>query len=379
MHSLTMLDQIRREGLCDGVIYSDWRGELDAHPEVRRAINSCDTGVIELPPMRDRGAGNVLTQIRSLSAAMEELSPQDYVLKTRPDLWLSPQLARRVLRRGVEGVDSTIRADAPHVFGNKIWVPWFHAARCLHLSDECFHGRVADLWLLQEVDRRFEGEFGPPLSLVHARRFAPALMRAFPIMEDYFRYYASTRIMRPHRKGDFTSRLLTAMAEQTPNRRYRIMGSIVGDLLTTEAFHRILAVYYSLLRWYFVIDAGDAVTDFCIRRRPRPNELVRPQEFEQNLVRGGDVCVRSYGSSWLEEIMDGGLPGGAAADVASWMRKFDADPALATKQLARLDCERDRSAIDATVRRHVTSAWVPILRERASQIARTRSFRGTLR
>ncbi|MCV7266635.1 hypothetical protein [Mycolicibacterium doricum] len=374
-----MLGQIRREGLCDGVIYSDWRGELDAFPEVRSALNNCGAVVIELPPMRHRGAGNVLTQIRSLSAAMERLSPMDNVLKTRPDLWMSPQLTKRVLRRGVEGVDFNIRSDVPQVFHNKIWVPWFHTARCLHLSDECFHGRVADLWRLQEVDRRFDGEFGPPLSFVHTRRFAPPLMRVFPILDDYFQYYVSTRIMWPHSGRDLTSRFLTAMAEQIPNGRYRIMGSIVSELLTTATFRRILAVYYSLLRWYFVIDAGDAVTDFRIRRRPRPNEMVWPHEFELNLVRGGDVCVRSYDASWLERVLDGAPPGDAGADVAEWMQRFDAEPALATETADRVDTEHDRSAIDATVRRHVATFWAPILRERTSLIASTHSLRGTVR
>ncbi len=156
-------------------------------------------------------------------------------------------------------------------------------------------------------------------------------MRVFPILDDYFQYYVSTRIMRPHSGRDLTSRFLTAMAEQIPNGRYRIMGSIVSELLTTATFRRILAVYYSLLRWYFVIDAGDAVTDFRIRRRPRPNEMVWPDEFELNLVRGGDVCVRSYDASWLERVLDGAPPGDAAADVAAWMQRFDAEPALATE------------------------------------------------
>jgi hypothetical protein len=358
------------DGLCDRVVHADWAGVLDGHPEARAALRDLDAHVIELPPMPSKGPGNVLTQVRSLSAVLQGLDATDHVLKSRPDCHLSEGLLRRVLRPDQAG-KYRIAAGCPRVFAERIWVPWFHTSRVMHLSDEAFYGRVDDLWKLQRHEARFDKEFGPPLSHVHSRRFAPPFFGPYPELEVYFRTFAQ---VTPCRRGpaDIT-RLLARIACGIPNYRYLLYGAVVKAALSQRTFTHILALYYTLLSRYFVVDGGSPGADFFVRRGPTERERTHGHDLRSDLLRGGDPCVRCYGDDWL------------AMDFA----QYDELRAVILRARSALDEPRDtgqgnglaaeQAQVETALRRHIRGRALDIVSKRLALAVRTRSFQGTLR
>jgi len=284
------------DGLCNRVVCADWKGALDGHPDARAALRDVDAHIIELPPMQSKGPGNVLTQVRSLSAVLDGLEATDHVLKSRPDCHLSETLLRRILEPG-RAQKYAIAPDNPRVFAERIWVPWFHTSRIMHLSDEAFYGRVEDLWKLQRHETRFDEEFGPPLSQVHSRRFAPPFFEHYPELVAYYTGFAQ---VIPARRGLVdVPRLLAAIACEIPNYRYLLYGVVVETGLEQRSFIQLLALYYTLLARYFVIDSGQPGVDFLVRRGPAEHERTHGHDLRSDLLRSGDPCVRCYGDEWL--------------------------------------------------------------------------------
>ncbi|MGV9721997.1 hypothetical protein [Nocardia beijingensis] len=375
LDTLQACERLSSDGICDQVVYADWKGELDAYPAVRAALRKMDAAVIELRAMRDRGPGNSYTQVRSLNAVLDELEPNDRILKLRPDGFIAEALLRRVLSD--TGSRYRIRSEVPAVFSERIWVPWFHTSRVLHLSDEAFCGRVRDVRKLQSADARFERAFGTPLSYVHVRRFAPPFFKAFPDLEVFFEEFAP--VVPPARwPGDLPSSILASVACQIPNYRYLLYGHVVNVGLEQTFFPYILAVYYAILKWYFYIDGGPRSEDFHVRRGPIDREIVRGESLERDLLRDGDPCVRCYSADWLELVFSR-RSDGVAERIREMVSNFDADPTSVVSTVPSEIRALETAQIQQAIRRQIYIEAPRIIGERSSLMYRTRSLRGTAR
>jgi hypothetical protein len=371
VETLRVVRRLFTDGLCDRVVYSDWAGALDHYPDVRRALRAVDAHVVELPAMTVKGPGNVLTQTRSLSAALVGLDGADHVLKSRPDCHLSEPLLRRVLDPA--STDRRISApDGEAVFAERLWVPWFHTSRIMHLSDEAFFGLVDDVRKLQRCDPGFDREFGPPLSHVHTRRFASPLLQRHPELRTYFRVW--TQVVPERRGRGDLARQLTTLACEIPNYRYLLHGAVVAAGLSSRSFVRLLALYYVLLTRYFVVDGGRPGVDFYVRRGPTSRERTHGHALRDDLLRSGDPCVRCYDADWLA------LNFGPRDELAASLREAVSEvEATGCADVDDGDAARDRAVVDAVLRTWAVRRAPSILGRRLALVARTRSRQGTRR
>jgi len=108
------------------------------------------------------GQGYIWAQMKSLLMGLEDIPADQFVLRTRADVYIEKELLWRLaITPEFFDLDYTNTAAAsmpgtptpvPRVFQSRVWVPWMDAAQPFWVSDEAFMGRAGDLRLLVSVD-----------------------------------------------------------------------------------------------------------------------------------------------------------------------------------------------------------------------------------
>lgn len=143
---LAKAQQLHEEGLLDGIKWVTWpheAGNLSA--DLRQKLDIVGVEVItayQAKAGKSLGAG--LWQLNQLATALRDLDPDDFVLKSRPDVTLPLSRAKDFLKSAPHPYVGSW-AKGHFGFDRKIAVNWFHPARFFTVCDLAYAGHVSDL------------------------------------------------------------------------------------------------------------------------------------------------------------------------------------------------------------------------------------------
>jgi len=135
-------------------------------------------------------------QAYSLKQLLSNVKAESFVLKTRPDVYLSPELFLWLL----ENSQNWPLARNPNI-EHKIWTPWAHTFYPFLLDEKAFAGFAKDLFQLSEPDRsEWRRLFADSSKEAHVRRWIRFFENSDRGQEfiQWFESYSPSRRISPH-------------------------------------------------------------------------------------------------------------------------------------------------------------------------------------
>jgi hypothetical protein len=338
---LEPLVALLRAGTVRRVLFVTWADEIAAHGPIAELLVLNGVEIVALPEPPMASSGNHLQQTRTARAALAACDADEWLLRTRGDIFYEdPAALARLLHLPLEPGETK---PLPAIFRNRVWLPAAVLLSPFYAWDTTLYGRADDLGRLYRYDVGEDVEAdprAPRLTPVETRLFMRPFLDAFPIVAAWRRLAAAGRLH--FATPDFARE--------------------VGIALGHRVFREILAAWWLILDRYYAIgrDGYDARVFFGTTRadaaRPaglQPNdimltELVSPcaiadDRFAGNLAPRPNSLDGAYlnGSTWLDRLFRGDQFGEAAA-VAPFL-------AALARTLARCEASTARSEIDALI------------------------------
>lgn len=209
--SLAPLRDLRQEGLVRSIHYVTW-DSADIDPYIMSLADMPEVILTRVPPPRTEGTRaqrNLVYQIENLAAALQ-LLPQDnaLVLKWRPDFVARHAFLRDKITvfENWSVVPDNVCFDVampPHLFQNKVWIPWADSNSPFFLEDAVFFGMrrdierlvtpltPGDMAILDDAACRW---------YAHVLRYGKIFASRYPLLENYFKLSRFFPMDIEHRK-----------------------------------------------------------------------------------------------------------------------------------------------------------------------------------
>lgn len=298
--SLADFAALRAQKLLDQVIFSTWRGELQAYPELDRQFRRSGFELIESDPPLIPGTGHIWCQMLNLERGLDPagpIHPHDRVIKTRPDLHMTPGLIAKLLNDesylspltgGDAGEDCGVVSQVAGrpVFSHRIWIPWFEITKPFYMADECFAGRAADLLKLVNYDSRYDILRKMDAGITHIRRFIHPFLEQNGEFELFLRYFG--------RSGHFSAHRFT----------------ILGRNLELDPFIRMLVRYYRVIQSHFRVESDDSESKITFRAWSVPGPAPDPRQVGRNFTSAASWSpsgghIYAYNTNWIDALLGG--------------------------------------------------------------------------
>lgn len=146
--SLNDIDVLKSDNIVENIAFSTWKNKLSS--EYRELLNKNNVHIIESDEPQDFGERNIWLQMKSLEYGLEHCDNSNYVLKTRSDVWLSPNLIRMIVQ------DNYLDKENTKIFRKKIWIPWAEIRKPFYMEDACFCGLHCDICKMVNYDSYYD-------------------------------------------------------------------------------------------------------------------------------------------------------------------------------------------------------------------------------
>jgi hypothetical protein len=230
-------------------------------PEVKSALLDKNIKIVPFDPLPNNEP-TWKHQANSFKQLLKNVSNESFVLKTRPDVYLSPNLISWLFA----SIQSWPKSKNPNL-QFKIWVPWAHTFYPFLFDDKSFAGKAEDLRLLTKEDggkwRRLYADMGKE---AHVRRWLP-LFKNFGDNNQFVVWFEN---FSP--SNQIKSNLLNRISKISLGERiYRRFSSLRFDKFLTS--HEIHAHYIQYLEcvddsFYFFETHGSCKNAFIDKWGP---------------------------------------------------------------------------------------------------------------
>lgn len=230
------LDRFTALKQVDEIILATWEKEAEEKSLLLSEYTHRYGLIVAAVPEPAQWSGNLLSQMVSLYVGLGRAKRGNYVLKTRPDVYIEPDALINAFTN-----DLTIsvplnfeRVRSP--FDEKICIWGVEATSPFYIHDLFYFGRHADISRLVNMDIRYDILYEMSKEKIHIRRFLHPFIYEFPIFEKFLHV--------EHVLGN---------THEFPN-DYRYF--VLEKLLEDEVYILILALYYKVAGLYYTNEWG---------------------------------------------------------------------------------------------------------------------------
>ena len=230
------LDNLRSLPGVGDIILSTWDTEAQENGSVLAEYQHKHDLKIIAVPEPDKWSGNLLSQMKSLYAGLNQASAGSYVLKTRTDVYIEPEALRHVFAKDLTLTPAQNFNQVRHPFDEKVCVWGVEATSPFYIHDLFFFGRHADISKLVNMDIRYDLLYEMSKEKIHIRRFLHPFLHEFPLFEKFLHI--------EHVLGN---------TDKFPvEYRYAVLEKLLED----DAYILLMALYYRVVGTYFTNDWG---------------------------------------------------------------------------------------------------------------------------
>ncbi|MEE2746653.1 MAG: hypothetical protein VX617_07205 [Pseudomonadota bacterium] len=187
-------------------------------------------------PEPDKWSGNLLSQMVALYIGLGRTNTNNYVLKTRTDVYLEPEALLYVFNKDLSIDLPNNFANVRTPFDEKVCVWGVEATVPFYIHDLFFFGSHNDISKLVNMDIRYDVLYKMSKEKIHIRRFLHPFIHEYPIFEKFLHI--------EHVLGN---------TEEFPN-EYRIQ--VLEKLLKDDMYILVLSLYYKVVGCFFSNDWG---------------------------------------------------------------------------------------------------------------------------
>jgi len=294
------LDRLTALKHVDEIILATWETEAEEKSTLLSEFSHRYGLIVAAVPEPVQWSGNLLSQMVSLYVGLGRTKKDNYVLKTRTDVYIEPDALAHVFSKDLTiTVPQNFNQVRPP-FDEKVCVWGLEATVPFYIHDLFFFGGHADISKLMNMDIRYDILYEMSKEKIHIRRFLHPFIHEFPIFEKFLHV--------EHVIGN---------THEFPN-DYRYL--VLEELLEDELYILILALYYRIAGLYFSNDWSKENV-FTWQDVPAQIEfspgknfselLLGDRELKALMLRGDSlfygVNERSYGSCPIGKRFDSAL------------------------------------------------------------------------
>ncbi len=291
------LDQFTSIKQVNELILATWDKEASDKNSILSEFAHRHGLIVAAVPEPIEWAGNLLSQMMSLYIGLRQSNRNNYVLKTRTDVFIEKEPLINVFDKDLSLDLPTNYQSVKSPFEEKVCVWGIELTSPFYIHDLFYFGRHADITRLVNMDIRYDILYEMSKEKIHIRRFLHPFIDDFPIFEKFLHV--------EHIIGN---------TQEFPN-EYRYY--VLEELLKEEVYILILALYYRVAGLYYTNQWGPKKV-FTWRDVPDQVEfypgdtfsdlLLGNRNHKALLLRGDNlfeiVNERSYGSCPIGKRFD---------------------------------------------------------------------------
>lgn len=220
----------------DEIILATWTSEAEQNAPILSELAHRFGLKVAAVPEPPQWSGNLLSQMVALYVGVNR-ARNDYILKTRTDVFIEPAALKHVLAKDLTVTLPANLSAARPAFDQKVCVWGVEATSPFYIHDLFFFAAKPDMSRLINMDMRYDFLYSMSKERVHIRRFIHPFIHEFPILEKFLH----------------VEHVLGATHEFPNEYRYLVL----ERMLREELYVLVLALYYRLVSLYFSNDWGD--------------------------------------------------------------------------------------------------------------------------
>lgn len=253
--SILDLQNLRKEGLVDRIIFSTWKREIKKYLGLDIFLKKSNIDIIESEEPKTRGWGNIWCQMKSLDVGLDALKDKGFVFKTRADLYIEPKILKRLFLEKEELLKIKKNLPKGNIFKYKVWNHFYELKNPFMMGDVIFLGYKDDLKHLINYDMAYEEEYDIKKldHGEHVMRFIHPFLKDYPILYN---------VLEKHAKRDPLVTFASLFSDKYINlRKIKFFNklkdlkhfNIIKNRLKDENYMDILAAYYYILYSHFYV------------------------------------------------------------------------------------------------------------------------------
>ena len=230
------LDQFTSMRQIEEIILSTWEKEASDQSSLLSEYAHRHGLIVAAVPEPAEWSGHLLSQMVSLYVGLGRIKKENYVLKTRTDVFIEPDALANAFTKDLtlNLPENFQKVRSP--FDEKICVWGVELTSPFYIHDLFYFGRHADISRLVNMDIRYDILYEMSKEKIHIRRFLHPFINEFPIFEKFLHV--------EHVLGN---------TQEFPN-DYRYY--VLENLLEDEVYILILALYYRVVGHYYTNEWG---------------------------------------------------------------------------------------------------------------------------
>jgi hypothetical protein len=230
------LDQFTSIKQVNEIILATWDKEASEKKSILSEYAHRYGLIVVAVPEPVEWSGNLLSQMLSLYIGLRQSNKNNYVLKTRTDVFIEKEPLTNVFEKDLTLALPTNYQRIRSPFDEKICVWGIELTSPFYIHDLFYFGRHADIARLVNMDIRYDILYEMSKEKIHIRRFIHPFIHEFPIFEKFLHV--------EHVIGN---------TQEFPN-EYRYY--VLEELLKDEVYILILALYYQVVGHYYTNEWG---------------------------------------------------------------------------------------------------------------------------
>lgn len=307
--SIEDLNEFRKMGLVDRILFSTWKGEVQKSGGMIAYLKENRIELFENEEPKERGYGNVWCQMKAMEVALGEIKEDKFVLKSRSDVYIKKDFLKKIFSSDKEfKMEATLPKG--NIFKNKIWIVWYELTRPFYFADESFFGRRDDLKKLINYDTSFDTDYHVGPALTHIRRFIYPFLKDYDILKNslgkHNPYGPNKLFMEKMSRNFINLKKFKILLKLNELKRFYALRKRMRD----ESYVDCLAAYYSILHTHFYVDGDSFPNQVSFQEQSSPSVELDLDNLENNFTSnkarlgyGGQIYV--YNNKLLNNLFDG--------------------------------------------------------------------------
>jgi len=273
---------LKKEGLLEKIAISTWKDEIDKYKGLRDFLTSHNVEMIETDEPKIHGPSHIWCQMKTLDEALNKISDDFYVLKTRPDVYINPKFVKKLFleKNHLLKINSNAKYN---IFSNKIWLISASLDAPFYIIDICFFGKCRDLKLMVNYNTIYDEKYNFDIHKVHIRRFMEPFRDKFSIFDYCFKNNGGI-----FGKGPCRAELFNYKAKN-------------------DFFIRVFLTYYYILDTYFYINGDEIKNQIIFRNVTYPFNRLNSSEFCLNnysqIIDPPETKMFIFNGEWIKNLI----------------------------------------------------------------------------
>ncbi|MEE2746302.1 MAG: hypothetical protein VX617_05415 [Pseudomonadota bacterium] len=230
------LDEFKNLEQIDEIIFVTWKSEAAKHSSLLSNCSDRFDLMVAAVPEPQEWSGNLLGQMLALYVGLGRAKKDNYILKTRTDVYLESNALRFACQKDLSIALPSNFSSLRSPFDEKICIWGVEATVPFYFHDLFFFGCHSDISRLVNMDIRYDILYKMTKQKIHIRRFLHPFIYEFPIFEQFLH----------------VEHVLGNTEEFPSNYRYYVLEKLLED----DLYILILALYYRVAGLFYTNDWG---------------------------------------------------------------------------------------------------------------------------